>query len=105
MLVRGIDLLDFWRCDMSIRRLSLLVSQLVRDPKSALLQAIAPIETMWTPAEHILAAIFDATTAAHFKDPAPYPRPGDAEREASRAASRRLALEAQAERMKRAANG
>lgn len=90
----------FWRGDLSIRLLSVITRQLLRDPSSALMQAVAPIETRWGPVEYLLADLLDVTMAAHFKDPKPYPRPGDAERETARQEQRLEALQAQRERIR-----
>lgn len=74
----GIDLLDFWRGRMTARRLDLLISHL--PVESALAIALNPDNaelTRWRAGDYILADLVDATMAAHFKNPRPYPRPLD----------------------------
>lgn len=65
-----------------------------------MVRSIDPIGSQWSPGEWIQAAHFDAFAAANFKDPKPYPRPGDAERAADLETQRRAALLAQRERMR-----
>lgn len=64
---------------------------------SLVVQALNP-SAKWGPGEHLLADLIDITALAHWKDPKPWPRPGDAEREQARIDARMAALEAQAAR-------
>lgn len=106
-LLGKIDILDFWRGDVSIRRMNAVVGQLLRNPHSALLQAIAPAATQWSPGDYILADQYDAMVAlagAKLKtgQPVPpYPRPGDDERAQAEAEARHAALLEQNERTNR----
>lgn len=58
-------------------------------PNSSLFwSAVAGHRERWTPGDHIAAAAVDDFRAANFKDPKPYPRPGEAERAAARTSQR-----------------
>lgn len=84
---KNVDLLDFWRCKISIRKLSVLMEQL--PVESRYKSALGGHSAQWRPGDYIAADRFDAYAAVNFKDPQPYPRPGDREREERMMARRR----------------
>lgn len=81
----GTDLQDFWRGRITLRRLHVLITGL--PVTSATKSAIAG-HPMWPDLNHQIADLIDIQAKAVFKDPKPYPRPGDRER-AARALSAR----------------
>jgi hypothetical protein len=95
-----VSLIAFWRGELSVRLLWVIVRQLLRDPATALARAVDPVRSAWPPEAYVLADMYDAFTLANFKDPQPYPRPDDERREAEAVARRRSALEAQQARIR-----
>ena len=98
-----------WTGELSLRWLSNHVTQMIDNPppRSAFIAAAFPdlaAVTAWSQTDHLLAALYDATVAAHglvdasTRKPAHYPRPHEAIQEQTEAGARRAALEAQAER-------
>lgn len=73
----GVDLLDFYRGHMSIRRLSVLVRHLPRE--SLTVQALGGDEVRWGDLEHLVATHIDIAAAVAGSEYR-YPRPGEAER-------------------------
>lgn len=58
-------------------------------PNSSLFgSALAGHRQRWTPEAYIAAVAVDDFRAAHFKDPKPLPRPGEAEAAAARTSAR-----------------
>lgn len=91
----GVDVLDVWRGQVSLRRLKVLLDQLPRD--SALKRALIG-GPHYLP-EHVLADIYDllaiVNTDPKRGKPKPYPRAGDelrAERQQQEQANRLIAL-------------
>lgn len=50
-----VDLLDFYRCKVSARRVNLLIDDLLRQHNSSLVRAINGGYAGWSPVEHLLA--------------------------------------------------
>ncbi|MFK0295475.1 hypothetical protein ACIQU6_34090 [Streptomyces sp. NPDC090442] len=62
----GIDLLDLWRGELSLRRLHVLISSLLaRQGSGALVRAIDE-SAMWSHESHLLARISDSLEAANW---------------------------------------
>jgi hypothetical protein len=100
MLRHGLDVVDFWAGRITVRRMSVIVGQLLADPGSALVRSIRDGEVPWTSTDYLLADVFDLIAAANFKDPKPYPRPGDEKRAQELEDNRRRAQEEQRERIR-----
>lgn len=74
------DLLDFWRGTLTLRRLAVLIEHVALQPGSAVAVSIHGDAGRWDHRDAILAAIADAVLAsAGAKDG--YPRPADKARE------------------------
>lgn len=100
LLRHGLDVTDFWSGRMTVRRACVLVEQLLADPQSAVVRSISPADAAWRTSDYLIADLFDLTARAHFKDPKPYPRPGDSERAAQLDQGRLAALKTQQARIR-----
>lgn len=81
MLPSPVDLLDFWRGELSLRRLWVLIQHLPRE--SPFIQAVNP-GAKWGPGEHLFADYFDTWAAVKSGGKAAaITRPGQLEREAT----------------------
>lgn len=89
----GIDLADYWRGDLSLRRLSVLASRLPAD--SNVVRAITKTQPGWDVQAYLLADLFAALTG---KPHPARPTPSDGKRESR---NKRLikALQEQRERL------
>lgn len=75
------DLLDFWRGEITVRKLWVRIKGLPRE--SAFMQAVSPA-ARWGPGDHLLGDFLDTYRAFHTEGNAPpITRPGEAEREAT----------------------
>jgi hypothetical protein len=88
LIDKGIDLLDFWRCRINLRRMRVLIDGL--PTTSRMWTAAAQHDVAWSQTDYLLADLIDIQAKAVFKDPKPYPRPGERET-AARALSARVA--------------
>ncbi|MEU6959414.1 hypothetical protein [Streptomyces chrestomyceticus] len=62
----GVDLLDLWRGELSLRRLHVLISSLLsRQGSGALVRAVDET-AMWSHESHLLARISDALEASNY---------------------------------------
>lgn len=83
---KGWDLLDVWRGRMSLRKLWVRIQGLPRT--SEFCRAVEPQLTRWGAGEHLVADFIDEFRRSIYERPAPWPRPGDAERVADIRAAR-----------------
>ncbi|WP_340376604.1 hypothetical protein U5640_16800 [Streptomyces sp. SS7] len=85
----GIDLLDFWRGRLSLRRIAVLVKSLGRRHGRSSLAAVLDESAEWATSDYLLARISDALEMSNFlfikansaddnklTPPDPIPRPG-----------------------------
>ncbi|MFF3416818.1 hypothetical protein ACFYW9_19275 [Streptomyces sp. NPDC002698] len=90
----GVDLLDLWHGQLSLRRISVLINSLLNQPGRSVLAAVCDVAAEWSENEYLLARISDAlelnnwlfiqANSAEGNDmPAPEPllRPGQEEPE------------------------
>ncbi|MFE4513764.1 hypothetical protein ACFRMQ_06115 [Kitasatospora sp. NPDC056783] len=83
------DLLDLWRGRLSLRRVHVLISSLMRKPGRSTLLAAMDETAQWGTAEHLLARVSDSLelsnylfikanseSSADLPIPQPIPRPG-----------------------------
>lgn len=90
----GVELAGYWRGELSIRRLSVLIHHL--PPESACARQLSKAETGWDVHAYLLADLYHAFTgSAHPARPKP-----EAASKSSRYAQLRKALEAQRERVR-----
>jgi hypothetical protein len=89
----GVDFLDLWRGQLSIRRINVLIGSLLNQPGRSSLAAAIDESAEWSNSEHILARVSDALElsnwlfyqansgedAEEIAAPAPLPRPGQEE--------------------------
>lgn len=85
----GVDLLDFYRGRLSLRRLAALLKRLLRLPGRSALAAAVDARAQWSPSQYLLAEVIDRVelsnwlaveiNAEHNDLPFPDPvsRPGD----------------------------
>ncbi|GAA2916960.1 hypothetical protein GCM10020221_11250 [Streptomyces thioluteus] len=62
----GVDLLDLWRGELSLRRLHVLISSLLARQGSGALVAAIDESAVWTHEAHMLARISDALEASNY---------------------------------------
>lgn len=73
----GIDLQDFWRGRITLRRLHILINGL---PITSSTKSALAGHPTWPDWQYMIADLIDIQMRAIFKDPKPYPRPGETER-------------------------
>ncbi|MVO87424.1 hypothetical protein GPA10_22335 [Streptomyces sp. p1417] len=88
----GIDFLDLWRGQLSLRRINVLIESLLNQPGRSTLAAAIDESAEWSESDYILARISDAVELSNWMyyqansgegseeidAPAPLPRPGRA---------------------------
>ncbi|MEU7149723.1 hypothetical protein AB0B15_17065 [Streptomyces sp. NPDC045456] len=62
----GVDLLDLWRGELSLRRLHVLISSLLSRQGSGALVRTIDESAMWSHESHLLARISDALEASNY---------------------------------------
>ena len=89
----GVDFLDLWRGQLSLRRLNVLIGSLLRQPGRSVLAAVVDESAEWSESDYMLARISDAlelsnwlfytansgADAEEVAAPVPLPRPGQEE--------------------------
>ncbi|MFF8629686.1 hypothetical protein [Streptomyces werraensis] len=87
----GVDLLDLWRGRLSLRRISVLISSLMRQTGRSSLAAVLDEAAAWSESDYLLARISDALELSNYlfyqansgedaeewPAPEPLPRPGE----------------------------
>lgn len=84
---QNIDLLDFWRGRISLRKIRVLIDGLPFH--SRFWTAMAGHDSRWNETDYLLARLIDVQAAAHLQDPERIERPGEAAAR-ERAANARL---------------
>ncbi|MFI1530045.1 hypothetical protein [Streptomyces griseus] len=56
----GVDFLDLWRGQLSLRRINVLVGSLLNQPGRSALAAAVDESAVWSDSEHLLAQVSDA---------------------------------------------
>ncbi|MFG3176584.1 hypothetical protein ACGFZC_16170 [[Kitasatospora] papulosa] len=56
----GVDFLDLWRGQLSIRRINVLIGSLLNQPGRSSLSAAVDESATWSDSEHLLARVHDA---------------------------------------------
>jgi hypothetical protein len=89
----GVDFLDLWRGQLSLRRINVLIGSLLNQPGRSCLAAAVDESAEWSNSEHLLARVSDALElsnwlfyqansgedAEEIAAPTPLPRPGQEE--------------------------
>jgi hypothetical protein len=89
----GVDLLDLWRGQLSLRRIGVLIDSLMRKTGRSVLLMAMDERSSWSESDYLLARVSDALELSNFlfikanagedaddlETPTPIPRPGDPE--------------------------